>query len=456
MFDVHVTNTSVSFCSERNRVPLKFGHEITTLFTICRAYCIVENNAGITCQGVGETPVAVAWTWPSVLSYKAREARMIEFINLLCDEWKHFEKTGHPMEIGYRFILERLHPLLNKANLMHSDEEKMPYLAALVCNASFDIALFDAYSTLNGIKAFDCFNSKYMNHDLSWYYEGEDASDFIGKYPEEFMVPRDEVPEKLIVWHLVGGTDPISEDELKGNEPDDGYPVLLRDWIKRDGLKCLKIKLRGNDEFWDYERIVRVGEIAVETGVEHLTADFNCTVHEADYVCRILDKLKSEHKNLFEMILYIEQPFPYDMEKNPIDVHAVAERKLLMMDESAHDWHYVKLGINLGWTGVALKTCKTITGAVLMLCYARHHGMKIMVQDLTNPKLAIIPHVLLAANSGTIMGVEANSMQFCPEASLDEARIHPGLFRRKNGYLDLSSIGNTGFGYRLDEIEDAR
>jgi hypothetical protein len=76
-----------------------------------------------------------------------------------------------------------------------------------------------------------------------------------------------------------------------------------------------------------------------------------------------------------------------------------------------------------------------------------------MVQDLSNPMLAQIPHVLLAAHAGTIMGVETNGMQFYPEASRPEAAVHPGLYRRRAGKVDLSSIAGPGFGYRLDEIQ---
>ena len=70
-----------------------------------------------------------------------------------------------------------------------------------------------------------------------------------------------------------------------------------------------------------------------------------------------------------------------------------------------------------------------------------------MVQDLTNPMLAQISHLLLAAHAGTIMGVETNSMQFYPEASAAEAEFHPGLFARVDGHVDLSSIHGAGFGY---------
>ena len=79
--------------------------------------------------------------------------------------------------------------------------------------------------------------------------------------------------------------------------------------------------------------------------------------------------------------------------------------------------------------------------------------MDLMVQDLTNPMLAQIPHVLLGAHAGTIMGVESNGMQFYPEASSREAVVHPGIYRRRGGELDLSTLSGPGFGYRLEEIE---
>jgi hypothetical protein len=50
------------------------------------------------------------------------------------------------------------------------------------------------------------------------------------------------------------------------------------------------------------------------------------------------------------------------------------------------------------------------------------------------------------------MGVETNAMQFYPDASLTEAKIHPGLYQRRQGRLDLSTIRGNGFGYRVEEI----
>ncbi len=452
-FDIRISAVRTVFQGYTNRIPLKFGHEVTVHGETVRVFMTVTGQNGASAEGCGETPLAAAWSWPSSLSQSERVIRMKEFCDILLKAWRQESTSGHPMEIGHHFIGEFLNDCLARANEGYAPQDHMPYLAALVCCSAFDIALYDAYGILNHVKVFDTFNPTYMNRDLSFYYTGDSKLDFTGEYPEAYFVPRDAVPSKVAACHLVGGKDPLRPEDLNGDEPQDEYPLLLQDWIEKDGLFNIKIKLTGNDAEWDYTRIVNVGRIALKNDVQNITVDFNCTVKDPVYVCDILDRLNSEYPEIYESILYLEQPFPYELDRFPIDVHSVSAMKLLLMDESAHDWHYVQRGLELGWTGVALKTCKTLTGAILSLCWARKHNMAIMVQDLTNPKLAIIPHVLLAANIGTIMGVEVNSMQFCPDASAEEARVHTGLYRRRDGMIDLSSLGDTGFGYRLDEIE---
>jgi L-alanine-DL-glutamate epimerase-like enolase superfamily enzyme len=443
------------FLPIKNRVPLKFGPEVTTEVTLARVRLTVADAQGRTAEGWGETPLSVQWVWPSKLSYDERNATLKDFCRVLTELWGYaVSKFGHPIEVGHDVLDDVLRGLLRKYNLNERPgAEPMPWLAALVCNSAFDLALHDAFGILHGVPTYATYNDRFMNKSLDAYLTAADGTSkpFAGRYPEEFLVQPP--PSAVPAWHLVGGKDPLAHSDLTGTEPDDGEPVLLRDWIRRDGLKCLKVKLRGDDAAWDWARIVSVGGIAIEEDVDWLTVDFNCTVNDPSYVTEILDRLVLEHPRISGMVLYVEQPFPYDLEAHRIDVHAVSARKPLFMDESAHDWHVVRLGRELGWTGVALKTCKTQTGALLSLCWAKAHGMTLMVQDLSNPMLAQIPHVLLAAHAGTIMGVETNGMQFYPAASRPEAVVHPGLYRRREGMVDLSSIRGPGFGYRLMEIE---
>lgn len=449
--DAFPVGLAVYFLPVQNRVPLKFGRETVTQVTCARVRMRVANNAGRTAEGWGETPLSVSWVWPSPLSYEMRLAALKELTQRLASAWLDLEASGHPLEIGQAFLDEALPRILQQFNAARAETEHVPWLAALVCASAFDLALHDAFGNLNQVPIYETYTAQFMHRDLSNYLGPASGSaiDFCGKYPADFLKPRLERPP---AWHLVGGKDPVQKSDLTSAEPNDGYPVLLADWIERDGLRCLKIKLCGNDAAWDYERIRQVGAVALAGGVQWLTADFNCTVTDPAYVNDILDRLLWDEPRIYSMILYVEQPFPYELEEHPIDVHSVASRKPLFMDESAHDWEVVRRGRELGWNGVALKTCKTQTGAILSLCWARAHGMALMVQDLTNPMLAQISHLQLGAHAGTLMGVETNSMQFYPEASRPEAEVHPGLYRRRDGTVELSSIRGPGFGYRISEI----
>ncbi|MFA6291673.1 MAG: enolase C-terminal domain-like protein [Victivallales bacterium] len=436
--DVKIREVEIRFIPVTLRLPLKFGAETITSGTCARVRMSVENGLGKTNYGYGETPISVGWAWPSPsFGFLERENRMIAFCRKLISHWENSDLNGHAMEVGHAF----------NENILPEIDEAVPHLAQLICNSAFDLALHDAYGKVNDISSYNSYNSQYMNQDLGFYF-GD--SRFNGKYPEDYLLRQPLL--KLPVWHLVGGKDLLTKSELTGNEPQDGYPVTLTEWIRRDGLKCLKIKLTGTDSQWDCQRMLEVGNIAIEYKVKYLSADFNCMVKSPQYVNDILDKLKLEAPEIYGRILYVEQPFPYDLEANRIDVHSVSGRKPLFMDESAHDWRFVKLGHELGWTGVALKVCKTQTGALLSAAWAKEYGMAIMVQDLTNPMLAMIPHVQLASRVGTIMGVECNAQQFYPAASAIQEKNHPYLYRRRHGVVDLSTLGDKGLGYKEEDL----
>jgi L-alanine-DL-glutamate epimerase-like enolase superfamily enzyme len=455
-YDVRVNGVRLYFLPVTMRTPLKFGQEVTTEVTCARAAVLIENRAGQSSWGWGETPLMVQWCWPGTLPSARRLSYLKEFTLALARTWQGYDLQGHPLEIGRGFQQDLLPDLLASYNRKTvSENEKggqMPWLAAMVSCSAFDIALHDAYGNLYNLPTYDTYCEPFMNWDLSSLLIAAEGTKigFHGFFPNDFLVKPP--PVRIPVWHLVGGRDLLRATEKTGDEPRDGYPVVLEEWIETDGLRCLKVKLRGNDLQWDYKRIVEVGEIALEKGGVWLSVDFNCTVEDPAYVIEVLDRLLVERPRVYQMILYVEQPFPYDLEKHRIDVHRISARKPLFMDESALDWRTIRLGRSLGWTGVALKTCKTQTGAIFSLCWAKAHGMTLMVQDLTNPMLAMIPHALLGSYSGTVMGIESNACQFYPDASYPEAMVHPGLYRRSNGTISLESVTGSGFGYRINEI----
>lgn len=454
---LRIIGASLYFIPVKTRTPFQFGIETLTEVICARAMLRVRADDGRELCGWGETPLNVQWVWPSKISYQERCDALQAFCVQLAKRYATFERSGHPLEIGHAFTETVLPEMLRAFNASQNTNVQMPWLAALVCSSPFDIALYDAFGKLVDRPVFETLSADYLSTDLSAYLAPADdcknTISFAGKYPADFLDTQSQPRTgKLTVWHVLGESDAIDTNELTGREPKDEYPVTLRDWIVRDGLRCVKIKLRGNNAAWDYQRLVSVGRLCRSLGVQWLCFDFNCTAESVAYVTDMLDRLMRDEPAIHGMLLYVEQPFPYELEQHPFDVHAVSARKPLFMDESAHDWRLIRRGRELGWSCVALKTCKTLTGALLSLCWAKAHGMMVMVQDLTNPMLAIIPHVELAARAGTLMGVECNAMQFYPDASRPEAAVHPGLHRRRDGCVDLSSLTGPGFSYKLDEI----
>jgi len=247
--DVRPVAVKLYFISVKMRIPLKFGFETCTEAVCVRVCMTVENAKGKRADGWGETPLAVTWVWPSSMEYQQRCEVMQLFSKMLAQAWAEFDELGHPIEVGSQFIKSILPEILKKINRSRGNEsEPMPWLAALVCCSAFDIALHDAYGQLLGRDVYSTYTADFMNSDLSKFIIPADDTDisFNGKYPAYFI--NSPAANTLWAWHLVGGNDLLDKSELTGGEPDDGFPVLLPEWIKRDGLKCLKVKLLGNDQ----------------------------------------------------------------------------------------------------------------------------------------------------------------------------------------------------------------
>ena len=149
-----VTKIELSFVPVVMRVPLKFGNQVMREVSCARVGISVEGEDGKTSMGWAETPLSVAWVWPSGLGFAEREDRLKDFCERLRGDLLENLGEGHPLVIGHRFIEERLHPCL--AMESEGQEEAMPHLAGLVCLSAFDLALYDAFGKFYGIGAFEC------------------------------------------------------------------------------------------------------------------------------------------------------------------------------------------------------------------------------------------------------------------------------------------------------------
>jgi L-alanine-DL-glutamate epimerase-like enolase superfamily enzyme len=266
------------------------------------------------------------------------------------------------------------------------------------------------------------------------------------------------MPPTLDAFHLLGGLDKLTEGELGPGDPSDGLPVSLDQWIRRDGLRCFKVKLRGRDLPWDLQRVLDVVSVVrreqsrLGIGPFWLTADTNEMCESPDYMEELLVKFRERDAAAFDRLLYIEQPCERDLLRRKLDVRKLAAIKPVLVDESLVSLADLDLALDLGYSGGALKTCKCQSMELLIAAKAKQLGCPISVQDLANPGIALIQSAKLVGHLRPIGGLEYNSRQFYPSLSDPERRIHPGVFQLQSGRINTRSIHGPGFGYRWDEI----
>ena len=88
---------SLELLPVKMRLPLKFGAE--TIDSIKIAHVELEAYGA---KGIGETPLSVAWSWPSERSFGEREDIMCDFCRFLAGKWQ--EPQQHPMTSGKVFL----------------------------------------------------------------------------------------------------------------------------------------------------------------------------------------------------------------------------------------------------------------------------------------------------------------------------------------------------------------
>ncbi|MCY3756514.1 MAG: hypothetical protein OXG96_02215, partial [Acidobacteria bacterium] len=118
----------------------------------------------------------------------------------------------------------------------------------------------------------------------------------------------------------------------------------------------------------------------------------------------------------------------------------------LVADEALVDMESFRLARQVGYSGVALKTCKGQTQSLLLAAAARKYGAYLCVQDLTCPGLSLVHSVGLAAHLPGVHALEANSRQYIPSANQRWKLRFPALFQITDGRLGTAGLSGTGLG----------
>ena len=450
--DIRVDEVIHGFEDYVYRTPYKFGGRVVDRTTLLNVHCRVTTRNGQTAWGFASMTLGNMWAFPSAtMSYDTTLEAMKTLASRIARLVGACPEIGHPLDIAH--VLE---PECLKAAVEISAErtlaEPIPKLCTLVVASPFDAALHDAFGKVHRRNVYDSYGPDLMTHDVSRYL----GPDFRGVPLDRALLPTPQ--ERIPVFHSVGGLDPLETSDVK-TPVGDGLPETLDEWIRRDGLVRLKIKLQGDDLSWDVERTLAIDRIASAVQGERRVADlaycldFNERCPDVQYVLECLHLIRARSPEAFERILYIEQPTARDLHANRQNVmHEAARVRPIVIDESLTDLESLVLARDMGYTGVALKACKGQSQTVLMAAAAQKYELFVCVQDLTCPGASLVHSVGISARVPAVAGIEANARQYVPAANEPWRHRFPGIFAITDGYMRTEEIGGPGLGIPDDIV----
>jgi L-alanine-DL-glutamate epimerase-like enolase superfamily enzyme len=444
--DIKIQAVKTSHESYKYRTPMKFGGRTVIECLLLNVECEVASRDGRSAIGFGSMPLSNVWAFPSsVLTYEQTLGAMKELGNRCREIANKHGSFGHPIELGTE-LEERFLAAARDLGTELKLAQPVPKLATLVTGSPFDAAIHDAFGKVHGLSSYDTYDRDFLDRDLGTFL----GQPYDGLWLQQYV--RREPVSRLPLYHLVGALDPLTDADVTVRIGD-GLPETLPEWIRRDGLTHLKIKLNGDDQRWDLDRILSVDRIAVEssqgrTPVDwRYSLDFNERCQNVEYLIELLNKLREQAARGFERVQYIEQPTARDLRGNPQNrMHAAAKLRPVVIDESLTDLESLMLAQEMGYTGVALKACKGQSQSLLMAAAAQRHGLFLCVQDLTCPGASLIQSASLAAHIPGVSGIEANARQYCPEANRGWENRFPGIFQIDAGAMNTSGLRGLGLG----------
>lgn len=445
--DIRIVEVQTSYEHYRYRFPLKFGGRVVNSATMLNVHVHVQSRTGRCATGLGSMPLGNIWSFPSNLVSNEETLnamkRLAERIRAIIARSGAF---AHPVEL----MCDLEESFLNAADEVTREmelEEPIPKLCTLVTASPFYAAVHDAYGKVHKRNVYDLYGSEYMNRDLSAYLTEEFKGEHLDKYT--LRVPQSRMP----LYHVVGELDPLSRADVE-QIVGDGLPECLVEWIERDGITHFKVKLAGADIREDLARMLAIDRVCTEVqarrGVHEwfYSLDFNERCESAAYLVELLNRVREAGANCYERIQYIEQPTSRHLKKNSQNrMQEAARLKPIVIDEALVDFEHLVLSMEQGYSGVALKTCKGHTHALLMAAAALKWHLFLCVQDLTLVGASFLHSAGLCARVPRVAAVEGNGRQYCPAGNHGWVERWPGVFCPRDGTIETGCLTGVGLGF---------
>ena len=416
-----VLSASVDFLEQPFLKPLQISSGLITQATEARVTVRVRvgDQEG---TGRGSIYLSDLWAWPdSAPDRTAKDAAMRALCQKLAGSLESLcRPAAHPLELGLR---------LHHAAATLPLATDMPLLARAVCASPFDAALHDAAGQALGVSAFRFYDADAPIPSADSWFPGGGAVQAIRQI---LRPPSSTLP----AWWVVGAGDDLEKS--------------VRSAIERTGISGFKIKTLARDNATDAARTAKIFRAAKSWGLDPvLSVDSNEGNPDAASVHDYLTRLEALDPEAFAALAYLEQPTSRDIVGRPQDWRAVTRLKPVLLDEGLTALDLLPLAREQHWSGLALKTCKGHSFALVAAAWARENGLQLALQDLTNPGYSAIHAFLFGAHLDTLNGIELNSPQYTPAANQPWLPALSALFEPRGGRHRLDAADVPGLGSAL-------
>jgi L-alanine-DL-glutamate epimerase-like enolase superfamily enzyme len=288
------------------------------------------------------------------------------------------------------------------------------------------------------------------------------------------LVPKRPL-ERLHVRHTVGLVDPIIAADRREAAVDDGLPETLEDYLVRDGIRYLKIKVSGQLDA-DIARLQAIAAVLDRRDrAFHISLDGNEQYRQPDDFLDLVARIKATPAlaRLYEQIMFIEQPLDRAVALDPAvkpALSALSREKPVIIDEADGWLTAFREAVDLGYRGTSHKNCKGIYKSLHNLALAALRNEQtgrpelfLSAEDLSNLPVVALQADLAAVALLGISHVERNGHHYfrglghLGEAEKADALArHPDLYERRgdevflritDGMLSCASLQVPGMGF---------
>jgi L-alanine-DL-glutamate epimerase-like enolase superfamily enzyme len=429
-YQTEILETKVEFIPRPFVKPLQLSTGLIEAVNEARVEVAVRVD-GREAKGRGNIYLSDLWAWPEPkLSHDERDAILRDYTQKISDNFSDLcgGEKQHPLELGLR-LHNALHHSPSPEYSQGGATYSIPLLARAMCASPFDAALHDAVGIALNQTAFDFYDDETAFPSADDYFKGSACGAI--RHAIRPALPT------LDAWMIVG-----AKDDLK---------TVVAPWIQERGYRCFKLKILAQDNATDAARTVEVFRGVRELGAQNirLSVDSNEANPNADSVLDYLQRVQQTDAETFAALEYLEQPTGRDITKAAFDWKAVTKLKPVLLDEGLTSLELLQTAVEQGWSGLALKSCKGHSFVLVAAAWAREHGMKIAMQDLTNPGLSAIHAALLASRLHTLNGVELNATQYTPSANEEWLPRLQELLEPRDGLHHLPQQEYSGLGSKF-------